>query len=1012
MQIREQNTQQDYFYYLLQNQKNSLLYLNSDNELFSFNQEIEVYKISYPFLEINLTTNENVEQNHPFQLICLSEGQQQRIYNYYNFFLQVLPQNDTNIQIMFNQDFQQYQTLFNYYSYTQFNSFSGQLLNYRPNYNETYLNFQFLTFSKVGEILQIYQLVQLLSIIQTQQQYLIGYGNNTLNLLLCNQKNSTQLQYCQTLDSISFSQNVSSLQVAFSLYPPKILIGLSSNDTIYLFQYQNNSNSSMTQSNYTFEQQFSDFVLTYNSIIVLIQHQEIQILAFNNQNNYTLNQQSINKLFNSIQFNPLQIIVNSQFQSSFLYINNVNDVIIISIDQNSLPIPITTIGVNFTIELINLVSQQLILSLICNNQQNICFQIWNVQQLPKYYYVKNLPSVNFDNNIIIQSDNLFFYVTFSNQTVYVYNPQLSYHMSLYYVLQLNSSIQGSQYLGLQKNSQIEMSLIISNNSLFILSDIQVVNLTIQQQIQTFNNSISYPQFIYNYTITSQLNDTAFQQTPNQSMALYSNFTVLQNLTNISVSITSENIIPESKNFTFPMNLILDRQIGQCYLNNSYDQNKFCQLTQISHQYYNISNIQNYSLITSINNEIFALQNISYIQTVNSDLTPQFSLDYSYLNLSVCDQSTSSNYTLYSICYNDTQFYLLNFTLSQQGNITNLNIIKMPQNFTSFYQMSSILNQFFIVGQEDSKIMYLYWLNQSSNTFQNISNGCQGFSIKQLKQNTFEDIQSQQILIYYVYMSQVNYTIMTIDDQGIKLQNSVTVQLYYCNQQSICFKDNQQQYFGILIIEIELNSVIILVSNINFSCIVITRIIKSKFKNQNTQVGRIYRTIPKYGPYRNTLNSFYQNGVLMQQFSSKNLYYFNIGVYYLNNLLDENLLEPILMQGLIYSKNSYAMVVNQEQQSVTTVYIYNNFIYSYTFSTSWNVSCLLYSDIIYVPIFCQNNFSNGTYLVTFNLPPHFRINFGPSEYSLLAIIFLLLLYFYIRFTQRTKTLEDINSEIEL
>ncbi|CAD8211023.1 unnamed protein product [Paramecium octaurelia] len=84
----------------------------------------------------------------------------------------------------------------------------------------------------------------------------------------------------------------------------------------------------------------------------------------------------------------------------------------------------------------------LILSYICNNnEQNICFQVWNVQNLPNFYYLMNLHSVQFDNTLIIQSDNLFFCVTFSNYTVYVYNPQYPYHMSLYYILQLTSPIQ-------------------------------------------------------------------------------------------------------------------------------------------------------------------------------------------------------------------------------------------------------------------------------------------------------------------------------------------------------------------------------------------------------------------------------------------------------------------------------------------------------------------------------------------------------------------------------------------
>ncbi|CAD8148241.1 unnamed protein product [Paramecium pentaurelia] len=58
---------------------------------------------------------------------------------------------------------------------------------------------------------------------------------------------------------------------------------------------------------------------------------------------------------------------------SLLFINNIDDVIILSIDQNSFSKLISLIKVNF--KQINLVNQYLITSYLCNNEQNICFQV-------------------------------------------------------------------------------------------------------------------------------------------------------------------------------------------------------------------------------------------------------------------------------------------------------------------------------------------------------------------------------------------------------------------------------------------------------------------------------------------------------------------------------------------------------------------------------------------------------------------------------------------------------------
>ncbi|CAD8062881.1 unnamed protein product [Paramecium primaurelia] len=1013
--FQKQKTQLYYFY---QNtQSNQLLYFSNDNQLFQFDKEIFVYQISQPSIQINLTKFETPENSSQFTLKCFNYNQ---IYNFslINIYLQILSKQDTNIYVMSNDGFNNL-LFFQYHSFQKlnFSDYSGQLLNYTLNKNESYFNLYPITLSNYGKINQTYQLIQILVLkINQAQQYFIGYNNQKLDIFIFafNFKNySYQFKLYQ---SINISVNAISLQVAYSIYPSMLIIGLSTNDTIYLIQYNYDKNS-IISSNYTFEQQFSDFVVTYNSIIILIEQQDIQILTFNYTVTYTLNQQSINKLFNNITFNPIQIVVNTQSLSSFVYINNINEVIIISIDQNSYPIPISLIQVNFTIKQINLVNQQLILSYICNNQNNICFQVWNVQNLPKYYYVKNLYSVNFDNNIIIQSDNLFFYVTFSNYTVYVYNPLLPYHMSLYYKLELTSPIQCTEQFYLNN----PLSVIIANNYLYTLQELQQFNLTVQQSNYVFNNSISYPQLTFNYTVTSALNNNTFQQTPNQSIIFYLNFTQFQDLRNLSIELSKDNIIPYSKNFSYPMNLILDRQVGYCYLNNILGSNQYCSLTQFLQQSSNISNIQNYSLITSINNEYFALQSNSSIQTLSSDLRYLFYFNYTNLTFSQCLQSTSYIYQLYSICQNSTSQYLLNFTLDSQGFILNLNTIQLPQTFQKISKMSSILNQIFILGTFTQIIQsqQLYWFNQSNNNFYQISNSsglCQDFSIAQIVTTISAIQQYQQLIVFYIQIGELiqnlSFKYISIQNNQVKIQKRNFVASYLCYQQNNC-KLILPSF--VLIMQTYNNRVIILLSN--FANQDISEIIEFRLQ-QNIFYFVIIGTIPNYGNLTNTGNNFYKNGVLMQQFQSNTVNI--VGVYYLNNnnylnnLLNGDILKPILMLGsFTATNNSYAMIVNQEYKNGTTLYISNQIIFNYSLST-WNVTCVLNSHTKYkanVTIFCDNEFSNGIYNIFF-YPPQLDKVSKRWIYALLTIIALLLFYFYIKVKSKTKNLGYINAEIEL
>ncbi|CAD8168770.1 unnamed protein product [Paramecium pentaurelia] len=1003
----------------LQHQSNSLLYFNYDNELFIFNKDITAYKIQIPSLQVNLTNLQIAGDNFTFSLICHNQGQKSNYYGKIN--LQVLSQNDTNIYVMFNQDFPQYQTSITIPVTNNFFSFSGQLLQYKLNSNEIPLNFSLIASQKAGQINQSYLLIQSLSIIQKNEsivQYLIGYNNYSIDVLECQSVNIDYIYQFTKQSSIKISVNANALQIAYSIYPKMIIIGLSTNDIIYIFYYYIDNSSMISYSNYTFEQQFSDFVVTYNNIIILILNQEIKIMTFDFINIFTLNQQSINKLFDKINFNPIQIIMNTQLQSSLLYINNINEVIIFSIDQNSFPIPISLIKVNFIIKQINLINVQLIISYLCNNDQNICFQVWNVQYLPKYNYVKNLQSVNIDNKVIIQSDNMFLYVTFSNQTVYVYNPSLTYHQSLYYLLELTSPIQCTQaiqtfYYYVPQFQYQKSIIILKDNTIYQLSRMQEFQISAEYKNEDFNNSIRYPQFIYNYSVTSALNKTAFYWTPNQSITLYSNYTVFLNQRNLSINLNLDNIIAYTRYFSFPINLILDRQVGYCgstNLTQTYDLNKDCNLTQL---YYrnsrSILNDNNFSLITQINNEFFAFQNNSYIQTLSSDFNNLSNLSYQYLNLSICLKSTSYKYTLYSICQNTTSQYLLNFTLNFEGNIIINLVTQLPQQFHNISKINTILNQIFILGFIDGSNQ-LYQFNQSNNILYSINNTVSDFSIT-LMPKRFEDDQLQQIIIFYIFIQTIEYKIMSIGDQFVQFQNQGQVSLYFCDEDNGCYQPLIQFYL-IYVMQTSQQKVMILLSDSYFSYIVVLILKQIISQNGNFYNGRIIRTIPNLYNLTNTGNSFYQYGVLMQQFQSNNKTI--VGTYYIEDFLDNNIMEPILMQGSFSTTvPDYAIIVDQQYRNGTSLYIYNQSINNYSIGT-WNVTCFMnrYTQkSVNVSIFCKNEFSNGNYSITF-ITPTMASSKKNWIYTLISMIGLLLLYFYIKVKQQKKYLDYNEQEIEL
>ncbi|CAD8199142.1 unnamed protein product [Paramecium octaurelia] len=1011
---------------------NSLLYFNFDNELFSFNEIIIAYKIQIPSLQVNLTNIQVPGNNSNFTLMCFNQKKELQSQSILKINLIILPKNDTNIYVMFNQSFPQYQyAIMNNNVKITFSSYSGSFLNFQKNYDIDYFQFSSTTFTTIGS-LSYYYLVQQLSIMQNSSEtllFFIGYNKSQLSIFYCsNYPQQSKLQY-KEFNVIKISVNAISLQTAYSIYPEILIIGLSDNQTIYLYQQQYEVNRTYSNQNQTFEQEIINFLVTQNNVVILFSNKEIQIMTLDFENISTLNQDQINQHFQNktIQFNPQQIVMNTQLQSSFLFINNIYEVIIISLQQNSKPIPIQLIQVNFAIKQINLVNQQLILTFVCNNYQSICFQVWNVQNLPKYYYYeKDLYEVDNDNNLTIQSDNLFFYVTFPNSTVYIYNPSLPYHMSLYFkTTQLSINSIAFQN---QNSLSFNQSIIFGYNTFYSLTQTQGMLI---QYLQSNQYNFTYPQTIYSYTVTSALNPSAIQRTPNQSITQLTSFSVIKNKS-VTINLTLDEQDNRDNHFSYPLNLLVDRQYQICkILLNISDSNsinffsvtkwiaKGCAITA-NKSIYSTSmqntKVSENSLLTSINNQFVSLLNNNQITILNNRFQNS---GYTKINFSLCLASTSFNYTYYLICQNKTSQYLINFTLSSSGKIANQTYLQLPIAFQNIFKMRISLSQVFILGKFDNQDQNLYWFNQSNNSFLQLTQefsilndneyNCQDFSVEIFYFEGYK--QQNMIIIFQVIRNQLFYRIMEIQSENVIINPLIYVIVHYCNFQYSCIELNQFNY--VLIIKIIDRQLTFLVTDTYSVSHLVSIIINPEKMQQFNSLANVIRTIPNYLNFLYTGNSVYFRGILIQQFTKMNEYV--MGIYYLDSYESKSIYEPILMQGYFQTNasNQYAVIVNQEYPSVISLYVgpKDKLIFS-SFSTQ-NITCNLGKKLLQRSVYlkCSNSYSNGIYNITFNLQSK-EHNSKAQMYFLLSLIILLLFYFFYKIISKMRSLNQLNMDEEL
>ncbi|CAK71722.1 unnamed protein product (macronuclear) [Paramecium tetraurelia] len=632
-----------------------------------------------PSLQINLTEQQDQERTYVItiyaQFLNLTFNSICKMF----MSITILDQNDTNIYVIYNQNFPQYRYIDGAEkSESVFLGYSGKLLSYIVNSdNKQFGFFKQTTLQTFFELQnQIFYLAQLLNPTQgvgKQKIYFIGVTNESIqifysNFLLNSFYPFMNITYKWLMTQIKHQQQdlvimIQSTFIKYTILPnyPISLLSINLNN------------------------KFSEFLVTFNNLITLFINKEIQIMTLNYTDLVIINQMMINNLYNTdsfIKFNPIQIAVNPQSLSSCLFINNINNVIIIAIGQNNIPIPISIIECKFQIKQINIVNQQLVLSYICNQGFDLCFQVWSIQKFRDPFFMKNMISGKYENQVQILSDNLFFYIQFSNYTVFVYNPQLPEHMSLQYELNLSSQLRCSV-----------QRILYYENTINSLSTRQSFNLYINQSL---NFEHSYPIMIYNYNITTVFNQTALQSTPNQSLIYLSNFTYFQPKINKTIFLQIQDLNLIDRTFTIPMNIILDRQANRCYFSDSSDNSYVENVDQFDEEQFsnNLCNLpnfgyfitipnQNYTLITAVNNQFFVLQNNNEIKIVNSKLEILQFFDNSNLNFTECLKSTSFNLTISYICQNETAQYNIGLAFP-------LTLLEMFQMLTYFLFLINLL----------------------------------------------------------------------------------------------------------------------------------------------------------------------------------------------------------------------------------------------------------------------------------------------------------------------------------
>ncbi|CAD8110409.1 unnamed protein product [Paramecium primaurelia] len=394
----------------------------------------------------------------------------------------------------------------------------------------------------------------------------------------------------------------------------------------------------------------------------------------------------------------------------------------------------------------------------------------------------------------------------------------------------------------------------------------------------------------------------------------------------------------------------------------------------------------------------------YLRIVNQYFLFLNFYNYSDLNFTECLKSTSYNLSLSSICQNDTAQYWLTIYFDSNGSVIKTSLLQIPYKFTYISKISNIDTLNFILGSYNYHYEKLYLLNPLNNTmqqldYQNHDEITIDFSVA-LFNSGLDMNQSNLVIILYISYNEIYSQQLNFNKYSITLEDLNFLDfLHYTH------------FVQILILQIRDKQIFFLVTSIEgVGYLLVYKLFSKSFELHPSNV---ITTITAY-TYNNTVlvpNSVYSNGFLLQQFKQGNTYI--IGVYYIPNLLINNLEEPILMLGQLNSTSSeYALITNIEDRNATCLALNNGSVLYYPIYTR-TLICHYRQDrnTVHVNITCKNDFSNGSYEITFILPQLDE----PSRrwiYSLITIIIFQLIGFYILVKYRMRNIGYIRTEIEL
>ncbi|CAK67613.1 unnamed protein product (macronuclear) [Paramecium tetraurelia] len=457
--------------------------------------------------------------------------------------------------------------------------------------------------------------------------FIVAINNQTLDLY----QEGTILPVSST-DITKKNGSVTQIEITFAILNQQlyflVCLGIGQN-MIQIYEYDRqlslvNITTFQTQS-------FKQFQLLSNALVLLLDTNQIVITTFDNQFFILLDSKIFNQIVGSkIDFNPISIFINQQYQSRILYINNQNSFIIGQITERFNFMLISIKKVFFLIQNLQVVNNQLILSYIQQDMSVVQFEVWNVKKLKEPYFQRSMRSLVLELNkdsIFFYSDNQFFYVQIG-LIMHIFNPTLSEHSSLYYRIYID----GLQFASTATDS---MSLLYFNQSLFLLSPIL---------LQTFYNFSIYSDFlseqIFNFTISSQLNQQSKINSLNNSVTIINNYEQIQmNHTQVNVS-QSQSYIEIFRN-----NISVEGQILQFKMvNKNKNQDNYTLTNYI--QYFNLTYDQaNYNLITQLDNswniQFLLMNNYSILNYTNKD-------KYFFGPYKKCIASTAYKFSLFAL----------------------------------------------------------------------------------------------------------------------------------------------------------------------------------------------------------------------------------------------------------------------------------------------------------------------------------------------------------------------------